>query len=96
MEAWLEYGKLLRVFHERFGYQLEFAQRANEFGVRLFSGGASSVDRGVVAIFGPNDSFGDVVIFAVALSPPCIEVQFHVPCPLSCHPLLYHTLPNKP
>src|SRR5918998_431271 len=66
--------KLLHIFRERFGNQFEFAQRTDEFGICLFSGGASSVDRGVVAVLRPNNSFGDVVIIAVALGPPCIEV----------------------
>jgi hypothetical protein len=85
---WLECGKLLFVFRERFGCELEFAQRTYQFAVRLFSGGASSVDRGVVAILGPDDGFGDIVIFAVALGPPCIKVQLHAPRPRLHHPLL--------
>jgi hypothetical protein len=84
----LECGKLLRVFYERFGDYLEFAQRANELGIRLFSGRASSVERGVVAVWRPKDGFGDVIILAVALGPPCIEVQLHAPCSRSNHPLL--------
>jgi hypothetical protein len=71
------WGKLLRVFHERFGDYFEFAQRSNELGIRLFSGRASSVDRGVVAVWRPKDGFGDVVIFAVALGPFVVDVQFH-------------------
>jgi hypothetical protein len=63
------YGKLLCIFRERFWDQLEFAQRAKEFGIRLFSGGANSVDRGVVAIWRPKEGFCDVVIFAVGFGP---------------------------
>src|ERR687893_14596 len=60
-------AELLCIFRERFGDQIQFAQRANEFGIRLFSGKASSVDGSVVAVWRPNDGFSDVVIFAVAL-----------------------------
>ena len=69
--------ELLRVFRGRLGYQLEFAQRANEFGIRLFSGGPRAVDRRVVAIFGPIDGFGDVVVFAVRFGPFVVDVEFH-------------------
>ncbi len=71
--------ELLCIIRERFGDQFQFAQRANQFGICLVSGGASSVDGGVVAVWRPNDGFGYVVIFAIALGPSCIEVQLHAP-----------------
>src|SRR5215212_452268 len=79
-------AELLCVFRGRFRYQLEFTQGTYEFGIRLFSGGTRAVDRHMVAIFGPNDGFGDVVIFAVALGPLCVDIQFHAPCAPSLAP----------
>ena len=72
-------AELLCVFRGRCSYQLEFTQGAYEFGIRLFSGGTRAVDRNMVAIFGPNDGFGNEVIFAVALGPLGVDIQFHAP-----------------
>jgi hypothetical protein len=69
------------VFHGRFGYQLEFAQRALKFSVRFFSGDAQRVNRRVVAVFGPRDGFGHVGI-PVTLGLGAVDVQFHLWTPL--------------
>ena len=67
--------------YRRFGYQLEFTQRALEFSVRFFSGDAHRVNRRVVAVFGPRDGFGHVGI-PVTLGPGAVDVQFYLWTPL--------------
>ena len=64
-----------------FGYQLQFSQRAYEFGVRLLSGWGYGVDRGMVAVFGLRDGLGDVRI-PITLGPAVVDVQFHLSHPL--------------
>src|SRR5215213_6957370 len=67
----------ISIFRRRcFGYQEEFAQRALELGVRFFGRDAPGEDRGVIALFGPHDSLGDVGV-GVALGPITVDVQFH-------------------
>src|SRR5215216_1547817 len=73
---------LLLVFPGRFGHQIKVTQRTHKFGVRLFSGATHSVDRRVVAILGPRNGLGDVGV-SIALGPFAIDVEFHLPSPLS-------------
>src|SRR5215204_2673305 len=73
---------LLLVFHGRFGHQIKATQRTHKFGVRLFSGATHSVDRRVVATLGPRNGLGDAGV-SIALGPFAIDVQFHLPSPLS-------------
>src|SRR5919199_2577376 len=74
------FGFPLRVAFHRgcFGHQLELAQGTHEFSVRLFRGGAHSVDHGVIAVFGPRDGFGNIGI-CVELGPIVVDVHFHLP-----------------
>jgi hypothetical protein len=74
------------VFDDRLGHQLEFTQRTHEFVVRFFCCCTRGVDRRVVAVFGPHDSFGDVGI-CVAYGPVVVDVQLYLPhSPLALPP----------
>ena len=64
------------VFHGRLGHQVEFTQRTHEFVIRFFGRATHSVDRRVVAVYGPCDSFGDLGI-RVTNGPVAVDVQFH-------------------
>jgi hypothetical protein len=65
------------VFDGRLGHRLEFTQRTPKLGVRFFGRAAHSVDRGVVAVFGPCDSFGDTGV-RVTRGPVAVDVQFRL------------------
>src|SRR4028119_331534 len=61
-------------FRGRFGPQVEFAQRAQEFGLCFIGSDVRGVDGCVVAVFGPGDGYGCVGGVCVTLGPGAVEV----------------------